>query len=286
MKKNPILIFLIFAVLSGFSHKKYFDEMQINIIQELNRNNLTSTSLILKKTNLDICQNFMKNMVNIDGGSFIMGCDKNYCNIDEKPLHKVKLRSFKISKFEVTQADWRTIMGSLPQIFTKGYIKGCENCPVGGVTWNDVQIFLMRLNRTTGKKFRLPTESEWEFAAKGGNKSNGYLYSGSNYIDSVAWYDGNSNMNKSVGQKKPNELGLYDMTGNVMEWCSDYYLVNYSKNQLSNTQSLVKGKYRVIRGGENNSHNILDYRITYRQYDSPDNASYGYGFRLAHDLNN
>jgi formylglycine-generating enzyme required for sulfatase activity len=227
----------------------------------------------------------MKNMVNIEGGSFVMGCEKNYCDIDEKPLHNVKLRSFKMSKYEVTQAQWRSITATLPQIYTKGYIKVCENCPVGGVTWNDVQDFLIKLNKKTGKKFRLPKEAEWEYAARGGNKSNGYLYSGSNYLDSVAWYDGNSNMNKSVGLKKPNELGLYDMTGNVMEWCSDWYGAYYSKNQVSNTQDPVGRQYRVIRGGENKSHSILDYRITYRQNDRPDNASYGYGFRIAHDLN-
>lgn len=228
---------------------------------------------------------FMKNMVNIEGGSFAMGCEKNYCDIDEKPLHNVKLRSFQMSKYEVTQSQWRSITGTLPQIYTRGYVKACANCPVAGVTWNDVQDFLIKLNKKTGKQFRLPTEAEWEYAARGGNKSNGYLYSGGNYLDSVAWYDGNSNMNKSVGLKKPNELGLYDMTGNVMEWCSDRYGAYYSKNQVSNTQDPVGRQYRVIRGGENKSHNILDYRITYRQYDRPDNASYGYGFRIAHDLN-
>ena len=156
------------------------------------------------------------NMVFVQGGSFQMG--SNNGQSDEKPVHSVTVSDFYIVKYEVTQKEWRDIMGSNPSKW-----KG-DNLPVEKVSWDDVQTFIKKLNAKTGLNYRLPTEAEWEYAARGGNKSNGYKYSGSNDIGSVAWYASNSgSKTHSVGQKKPNELGIYDMTGNVWEWCNDWY---------------------------------------------------------------
>jgi formylglycine-generating enzyme required for sulfatase activity len=148
-----------------------------------------------------------------------------------------------MGKYEVTQDQWKAIMGNNPSKF-----KG-DNLPVEQVRWNDVQEFINKLNTKTGKSYRLPTEAEWEYAARGGDKSNGYKYSGSNTLGDVAWYDGNSNnTTHAVGSKQPNELGIYDMAGNVWDWCSDRY-GKYSSNAQSNPTGPSSGSLRVFRGG-------------------------------------
>ena len=156
-----------------------------------------------------------KNMVYVEGGTFTMGCtsEQSDCNSYERPTHRVTLDGFWIGKYEVTQAQWEAVMGSNPSSF-----KDCGgNCPVETVSWNDVQEFLKKLNQMTGKNYRLPTEAQWEYAARGGSKSKGYKYSGSNSMDSVAWYDGNYSFEThAVGQKSPNELGIYDMRRECM----------------------------------------------------------------------
>lgn len=188
----------------------------------------------------------INNMVYVSGGTFTMGGTSEQGSDaydDEKPTHSVTLSSYYICKYEVTQALWRAVMGSNPSNF-----KG-DNLPVENVSWNDCQTFINRLNSYTGRNFRLPTEAEWEFAARGGNYSRHYKYSGSNYISDVAWYDGNSgNRTHPIGTKQANELGLYDMSGNVYEWCSDWYgsYSSYSQNDPTGPNS---GSYRVIRGG-------------------------------------
>ena len=167
---------------------------------------------------------------------------------DEKPTHNVTLSSYYICKYEVTQALWRAVMGSNPSKF-----KG-DNLPVEYVSWNDCQTFINRLNSYTGRNFRLPTEAEWEFAARGGNYSRHYKYSGSNYISDVAWCGDNSgNRTHPVGTKQANELGLYDMSGNVWEWCSDWY-GSYSSYSQSNPTGPNSGSFRVYRGGSWYSH--------------------------------
>ena len=188
----------------------------------------------------------INNMVYVSGGTFTMGATSEqgsdvYDN--EKPTHNVTLSSYYICKYEVTQALWRAVMGSNPS-----YFKG-DNLPVENVSWNDCQTFINRLNSYTGRNFRLPTEAEWEFAARGGNYSRHYKYSGSNYISDVAWYDGNSgSRTHPVGTKQANELGLYDMSGNVWEWCGDWYgsYSSYSQNDPTGPNS---GSDRVGRGG-------------------------------------
>jgi formylglycine-generating enzyme required for sulfatase activity len=223
------------------------------------------------------------NMVYIEGGTFTMGCTAEQgsdCNYDEKPSHSVTLKSFYLNKYEVTQAQWRLVMGSNPSAY-----KGCDNCPVERVSWDEIQEFINKLNSQTGGRYRLPTEAEWEYAARGGNKSKGYKYSGSNDVTSVAWYTSNSDSKTHVvGQKQANELGLYDMSGNVWEWCSDWYSENYYYSSPSqNPAGSGSGTYRVVRGGSWYSGNLI-CRVAYRKISLPYfNYSY-YGFRLAQDL--
>ena len=213
-------------------------------------------------------------MVDVNGGSFVMGCEVN-CKEDEAPTHEIYLNSFKIGKYELTQAQWAAVMGSNPSDFN-----GCESCPVENVSWNEVQAFIRKLNSKTGKNYRLPTEAEWEYAARGGENSNSYTYSGSNNLDDVAWYNGNSGgKTKPVGRKKSNELGIHDMTGNVTEWCSDWY-GPYSYENQNNPTGAYEGRGRVLRGGSWN-YKREDCRITFRGNLFPDIKQNTRGFRLA-----
>ena len=224
-------------------------------------------------------------MVWVSGGTFTMGATSEQGSDawdDEKPSHSVTLDGYYIGKYEVTQKLWKAVMGNNPS-----YFKG-DNLPVENVSWNDVQDFISKLNRMTGKSYRLPTEAEWEYAARGGNKSRGYKYSGSDNIGSVAWYSDNSgnttntsNITHPVGSKSPNELGIYDMSGNVYEWCQDWYSSGYYSNSpQSNPKGPTSGSHRVIRGGGWNG-NARSCRVSYRSYISPDNRYDNLGFRLA-----
>ncbi len=232
-----------------------------------------------------------QNMVWVEGGRFTMGCQEGRdgdCDDDEYPAHEVELSGYWMGKYEVTQAEWRAVMGSDPS-----YSKGCNNCPIESVSWHDVQEFLARLNEKTGKTYRLPTEAEWEYAARGGKKSQGYLYAGSNNLNEVGWYGGNYQKGKSygaegtthpVGQKKPNELGLYDMSGNVWEWCRDWYAGDYyeaceAKGVVRNPQGPSKGSWRMCRGGSW-SGNARYCRASNRGRDTPVIRSGYLGFRL------
>ena len=216
-------------------------------------------------------------MVKVEAGSFNMGAAPEMENPyeDEKPVHRVTLtNNYYIGKYEVTQALWQAVMGSNPSDF-----KG-DNLPVEKVSWDDCQDFISKLNAMTGKRFRLPTEAEWEFAARGGNKSRGYQYSGSYNIDDVAWYSDNSGFKThAVGTKQPNELGLYDMTGNVHEWCQDRS-GSYSSSPQTNPIGAVSGSFRVLRGGSwGNSAGYC--RSSFRGSNTP-GSRYGYlGLRLA-----
>ncbi len=185
-------------------------------------------------------------MVKVEAGSFNMGAtpEMQVPYEVEKPVHRVTLtNNYYIGKYEVTQALWQAVMGSNPS-----YFKG-DDLPVEQVSWNDCQDFISKLNAMTGKRFRLPSEAEWEYAARGGKKSRGYQYSGSNTLGDVAWYEGNSgSKTHAVGTKQPNELGIYDMTGNVYEWCQDWY-GSYSSSPQTNPIGAVSGSSRVDRGG-------------------------------------
>ena len=223
-----------------------------------------------------VLQQLVDNMVKVEGGTFRMGSTKYD---DEKPVHSVRLSDYSIGKCEVTQEEWIAVMGNNPS-----YYKG-DNKPVEQVSWNDCQEFIKKLNELTGLQFRLPTEAEWEYAARAGNKSQGYKYSGSNTIGNVAWYRKNSEKNThQVGTKAPNELGIYDMTGNVCEWCNDWYNSSYySSSPATNPTGPTTGSYRVKRGGSWLS-SAQDCRVSYRSIDYPDYRDNGIGFRLAHSL--
>ena len=189
-------------------------------------------------------EGFEIEMIAVEGGSFNMGSNESdYA--DEKPIHTVTVSSFKMGKYEITQAQWKAVMTTNPSYFSE-----CDTCPVEYVSYTDVQGFIEELNYKTGKKYRLPTEAEWEFAARGGNNSNDYIYSGSSTPSKVAWTDENSKgKTHPVGKLRPNELGLYDMSGNVLEWCSDWYGEDYYSNSPSNNpEGPVSGTRRVLRG--------------------------------------
>ena len=186
-------------------------------------------------------------MIAVEGGTFSMGATSEQgsdADNDEKPVHSVALSDYYIGETEVTQELWQAVMGSNPSRFG-GYPKR----PVEQVSWNDCQEFIKKLNQLTGMNFRLPTEAEWEYAARGGNKSKGYKYSGGNTIGNVAWYTDNSgSRTHDVKTKQANELGIYDMSGNVYEWCQDWY-GNYSSSSQTNPTGPSSGSLRVIRGG-------------------------------------
>lgn len=200
-------------------------------------------------------------MIKVQGGTFIMGCTAEQgkdCEDFEKPAHQVTVDDFYIGKFEITQKLWKAVMGTNPAYFTE-----CDDCPVEQVNWDDIRIFLKRLNDSTGKNYRLPTEAEWEFAARGGNLSEGYKYVGSNTLADVAWYVENSQeKTHPVGQKQANELGIYDMGGNVREWCSDWFY-DYSNSNQVNPTGPTLGTLHVLRGGSWNKLGIY-CRTTYR----------------------
>ena len=216
-------------------------------------------------------------MVEVRGGTFRMGATSEQgCDAYdwEKPVHSVTLSGYYIGKTEVTQVLWEAVMGSNPSRFKGDYL------PVEYVSWDDCQEFIEKLNYLTGQNFRLPTEAEWEFACRGGNNSRGYKYSGSNYIDNVAWYDGNSGgKTHPVATKSPNELGIYDMSGNVWEWCCDWY-GDYTSGALTNPKGPESGSLRVHRGGC-----WIYYarfcRSSFRHFNFPTHRYYYLGLRLA-----
>ena len=227
-----------------------------------------------------IIQNLINNMVYVEGGTFMMGATAEQGSDAwdrEKPAHQVTLSSFSIGQYEVTQEEWEAVMGNNPSEF-----KGSKR-PVERVSWDDCQEFIRKLNAMTGKYFRLPTEAEWEFASRGGIKSQGCKYSGSNNPNSVAWYADNSgNTTHDVGQKSPNELGIYDMSGNVWEWCQDWYDNNYSSSSpQTNPMGPSSGSVRVVRGGSW-IHNAFYCRLSFRNYFNPDFRFNLLGLRLAH----
>ena len=197
-------------------------------------------------------------MIAVEGGTFTMGATEEQgsdVDRDESPTHQVTLSSYMIGKTEVTQELWEAVMGkSLSQIASElgNSTRGVgSNYPMYYVSWEDCQEFITKLNALTGKTFRLPTEAEWEFAARGGNKSQGFTYSGSNTVDDVAWYfDTSSSTTHPVATKAPNELGIYDMSGSVYEWCNDWYSRSYyTSESQTNPTGPDSGSNRVWRGG-------------------------------------
>ncbi len=223
-----------------------------------------------------VIQNLVDNMVYVEGGSFLMGRESEGDFSCEYPAHYITLSPFYIGRYEVTQEEWEAVMADNPS-----YFQG-ERRPVENVSWDECQEFIETLNVMTGMAFRLPTEAEWEYAARGGQLSHGYLYSGSDIIDSVAVYDNHAYRPDSVGHRQPNELGLYDMSGNVEEWCQDYYDEEYYKkspsvdpcNENENFYSL-----RIVRGGCWNYSNYFS-KVTYRSGRAQATQDSNLGLRL------
>ena len=229
------------------------------------------------------------NMVAVEGGTFTMGATDELYNNDwrnGKPVHEVTLSSYSIGETEVTRALWLAVMGTTPARVTEGGYDGDLTLPATWLTWSECDVFARKLSKLTGETFRMPTEAEWEFAARGGNKSKGYRYAGSNNIDDVAWYNNNSgNGFHPVATKVPNELGLYDMSGSVVEWCRDWFGTYSSEPQTDPTgASNDNGTLRncVHRGGWRRS-DANDCRVyTRNSYDKYGDATFaGLCFRLA-----
>ena len=224
-------------------------------------------------------------MMPVEGGTFMMGATAEQGTDGserERPVHQVTLDTYFIGQTEVTQALWVAVMGSNPCYF------GGESNPVENVSWEDCQEFIAAINQLTGRNFRLPTEAEWEFAARGGNESQGYKYAGSDNISSVAWYSGNDSWptrgtgsygTHPVATRMPNELMLFDMSGNVHEWCQDWY-GDYSVESQTNPSGPDTGTNRVYRGG---SWYFDEWfcRVSFRNSVTPSYRSYGIGLRLA-----
>lgn len=217
-------------------------------------------------------------MILVDGGTFMMGSatDSNgHSTVTLAFSHQVTLNSFQIGKYEISQAEWKSIMGVNVSLH-----QGCDNCPVEEVSWNDIQLFIRTLNEKTGRHYQLPTSAQWEFAARGGNKSKRYKYSGGNYIDEVAWCGGEFiDQTHPVGRKRPNELGIYDMSGNVSEWCNDWFDHYYDPGPQTDPPGPLSGVGHVVRGSNwgaaPSENHVIGSGIGY-----PDDRSAHIGFRL------
>ena len=230
-----------------------------------------------QKTKADNGNQVTIDMVNVKGGRFDMGDDS--AALDRRPAHTVKLKDFSIGTYEVTQAQWKAVMGNNPSKYI------CDDCPVTNVSWNDIQQFITKLNSMSGKTYRLPTEAEWEFAARGGvreNAENMKKYSGRHVLQYIAWFGRNSNDHQHpVGKKRENELGIHDMTGNVEEWTNDWYGKDYfSRKDVENPQGPSGGNSKVVRGGSWKSEKE-EVSVTRRAAYTPDSKSTSLGFRLA-----
>ena len=289
----------------GVSPINYEFKIDNNYNIKINKENykqLNETIFITENVNKLPIYNLEKNivlpeieMVFVKGGTFTMGCTDEQgsdCYQDEKPAHQVTLSDYYIGKYEVTQGLWKKVMGNNPSNFSD-----CgDDCPMESVSWNDCQAFINKLNQLTGKSYRLPTEAEWEYAARGGrdvaHNVQQTKYAGSNTLGEVAWYFDNSDVNYSggkefegrklgthpVGTKKPNALGIYDMSGNVWEWCNDWY-GDYSNGGVTNPKGAATGSYRVLRGGSWYLYGPGN-RVSYRSANNPSNSYFHFGFRL------
>ena len=243
------------------------------------KNNSRKSNQEKELTIEQVIENIINNMVMVEGGDYVMGLtDKKQSDpfLQPNPLfHKVAVSSFCICKYTVTQDEWICVMGNNPSEFVG------SKCPVTNISWADCFEFINKINNLTDHKygFRLPTEAEWEYAARGGNKSKGYRFAGGNSLNEVAWVDLNSGgRTHDVGTKLPNELGLYDMTGNIWEWCSDWY-GNYDLAYKKNPQGPNNGRMRVFRGCAFDTFD-WDCAIGQRSCNVPTTRTCGLGFRL------
>jgi formylglycine-generating enzyme len=216
-------------------------------------------------------------MVFVKGGSFTMGSE-NDSNETKLTARNVVVSDFFISKYEITQTQWNNLVRESDLILYSSFYSDCDECPVESVSWYDVQNYLDALFKLTGEKYRLPTEAEWEYAARGGSMSKSTMYAGGNCIDTVGWYQDNTDRTNYVGEKDCNELGIYDMSGNVWEWCGDYYGDVLLSNVVDPT-GVINGTFRVARGGGFNCHK--DFCTVYsRGSFLPESRESTIGFRV------
>jgi len=272
MKKILLLPLIVFLISTVFGCKKQSDQNAKNEA----RNGAVTIKSEQSRNNTYTDPATGMQFVLVKGGCFQMGDTFGDGDVDEKPVHEVCVDDFYIGKYEVTQAQWRTIRSNNPSDFSK-----CgNNCPVERVSWNDAQEFIRLLNQRSGKTYRLPTEAEWEYAARFGGKNE--KYAGGSDMDSVAWYGSNSgSTTHPVGQKKPNGLGIYDMSGNVWEWVADMWSDSaYSSHSRNNPIYTGSGSYRVLRGGSWRT--LQSYvRAASRFHRSSGYRDLDIGFRLA-----
>ena len=266
-------------------------------------NGIASEGKLYKQEPLSNTQILVPATVFVKGGTFTMGCTKegsDWCRDYSQPVHKVIINDFRIGKYEVTVEQYFQFCSetkmNLPYWLVNisdfqitdvglkniGYENtNIKNLPIVGISWNNASAYCRWLSQKTGKNYRLPTEAEWEYAARGGIYSKGYKYSGSNEIDEIAWYDGNSNRKiHEVGSKKPNELGLYDISGNLHEFCEDFYDENYyHRSTLTNPKGPNSGDRRTIRGGSYD--NSKNWSLIYDRSDViPTIRNQNLGFRI------
>ena len=232
--------------------------------------------------------NINMKMIWVEGGDFLMGCtsEQSDCGADEQNVRRVTVDGFYIGMLEVTQSQWEKVVGTT--ISQQGNKKGSNyslkgvgpDYPMYYVSWDEAMEFCRLLSNKTGLTYTLPTEAQWEYAARGGNKNEGAKYAGSNMIDAVAWYTDNSGGSTHiVGSKRANALGIYDMSGNVWEWCKDWYASSYVSYDTNNPVGPSSGSYRVYRGGGWYS-SASNCRVASRNYDSPGFRGYSLGFRV------
>ncbi|MES2703824.1 MAG: SUMF1/EgtB/PvdO family nonheme iron enzyme [Bacteroidota bacterium] len=229
-------------------------------------------------------------MVFVKGGSFFMGSDDPHYHSpefeNERPVHRVSVTDFYIAKYEVTLGQYRKLMGMYPPAYN-GVDYGnkyCDECPVVMLSWEDAKAFIKKLNERDHKNYRLPTETEWEYAARGGKYAQDKKYAGSNKLSTVAWYGRKNGATSPVGKKEPNELSIYDMAGNVAEWCEDWYGEDYYKGVIDamNPKGPAGGKLRVVRGGSYFDE-ADECRSVHRSRYDPKKRQWNLGFRLAMD---
>ena len=306
MRKISSLLIVLFLMLASFTYGVYYPRGDVNqdgvvsvsdvsvLVDFLLDGTWPPDSAALAPGEYFTVNGVTFKMVEVEGGTFLMGATPEQgseAENTEKPVHEVTVSSFLIGQTEVTQELWMAVMGTNPSNFSSanGFPEDLQR-PVEYVSWDDCQDFITKLNEMTGREFRLPSEAEWEFAARGGNKSHGYKYAGSNQVYDVAWYkytipgqvNGDEGFGtQAVAQRKPNELYLFDMSGNVYEWCQDYFAKDYYNNSpAENPTGPVTGSYRVYRGGCFN-YEAKTCRVSHRYNGTPVIKYSGLGFRLA-----